>query len=74
MRELVCVAPGGDGRQPQRRHQDLPSAELAEQIRTLYALGVHHVGYYPDMLFENHPAPAQMRAVFSLKDNNPEVD
>ncbi|MFZ9653086.1 MAG: poly-beta-1,6-N-acetyl-D-glucosamine N-deacetylase PgaB [Steroidobacteraceae bacterium] len=54
--------------------KEIPTDELVETVKDLYKAGALHVGYYPDMLFENHPNPAKMRAVFSLKDNNPEVD
>jgi biofilm PGA synthesis lipoprotein PgaB len=43
----------------------IPSEQLAETIRTLYDLGVLHVGYYPDSPFLNHPDPAVIRRVFS---------
>jgi hypothetical protein len=36
-------------------------------------MGVEHVGYYPDQLFDNHPNPSQIRSVLGLKPNLPEV-
>lgn len=45
----------------------LPIEELTDTIRSLYAQGVQHVAYYPDMLFENHPDWSPMRHTFALK-------
>ncbi|MFT3916904.1 MAG: poly-beta-1,6-N-acetyl-D-glucosamine N-deacetylase PgaB [Anaeromyxobacteraceae bacterium] len=45
----------------------IPSNELAETIRTLFDLGVVHVGYYPDSPFINHPDPAIIRRVLSQR-------
>jgi biofilm PGA synthesis lipoprotein PgaB len=50
-----------DGNRP------VPSEELAETIRGLYRLGVQHVGYYPDALFADHPAPGVMKAALDAK-------
>ncbi|NBU25157.1 MAG: poly-beta-1,6-N-acetyl-D-glucosamine N-deacetylase PgaB [Gammaproteobacteria bacterium] len=60
-----------DWRQAER---PIPTAELVDTIRSLYGQGVRHIAYYPDMMFENHPAPAEMRAVFALKRDRPEVE
>ncbi|MEJ0098299.1 MAG: poly-beta-1,6-N-acetyl-D-glucosamine N-deacetylase PgaB [Pseudomonadota bacterium] len=46
-------------------NKPVPTTELVATIRELYDLGVRNVGYYPDMLFQNHPDPAPMRAVFA---------
>jgi len=51
----------------------IPSEDIAATIRSLYEMGVEHVGYYPDQLFDSHPNPTQMRTVFSLKPDIPEV-
>lgn len=45
----------------------LPTEEIVGTIRRLYELGAVHVAYYPDMLFQNHPAPAAIRAVLATK-------
>ena len=45
----------------------IPIEELTDTIRSLYAQGVQHVAYYPDMLFENHPDWRPMRHTFALK-------
>jgi biofilm PGA synthesis lipoprotein PgaB len=43
-------------------NRPIPNDELAATIRTLYGQGAWHVGYYPDALFQDHPAPAAMKA------------
>ena len=55
------------------RHEDtpLPSAEIADTLRTLYGWGVQNVAYYPDNLFRNNPDPAVLRPVFDSKPNRP---
>lgn len=45
----------------------LATEEIVGTIRRLYELGAVHVAYYPDMLFQNHPAPAAIRAVLATK-------
>jgi biofilm PGA synthesis lipoprotein PgaB len=45
----------------------LPTEEIVSTIRRLYDLGAVHVAYYPDMLFQNHPAPAAIRAVLATR-------
>ncbi len=49
----------------------IPSPEIADTIRTLYAMGVQNVAYYPDNVFKNIPNPASLRPVFDSKPNNP---
>lgn len=44
--------------------RDLPSEELARQLRLLYSLGARHTGYYPDNLHRRHPVPEVLRPVF----------
>jgi poly-beta-1,6-N-acetyl-D-glucosamine N-deacetylase len=48
----------------------LSTDEIVATIRRLYDLGAVHVAYYPDMLFQNHPAPAAIRAVLATKPND----
>jgi len=57
------------------RHDNrpIPSEEIADTIRSLYEMGVEHVGYYPDEFFDNHPESTQIRAVLGTKPNLPEV-
>jgi poly-beta-1,6-N-acetyl-D-glucosamine N-deacetylase len=45
----------------------LSTEEIVGTIKRLYELGAMHVAYYPDMLFQNHPAPAAIRAVLATK-------
>jgi len=66
MRKVVFELQTVDWRHSQRL---ISTEEISETIDRLYKLGVHHVGYYPDMMFENHPSPALMRSVFSHKIN-----
>jgi biofilm PGA synthesis lipoprotein PgaB len=50
-------------------NRPIPTEELAATIRDLHRLGARHVGYYPDALFVDHPAPAAMKA--ALDDEPP---
>ncbi len=50
-----------DGNRP------IPTEELAETIRALYALGVQHVGYYPDVLFREHPDARVLRPAIDAR-------
>jgi biofilm PGA synthesis lipoprotein PgaB len=49
----------------------VPSDELAATLRSLWELGVLHVGYYPDSPFINHPDPAVIRRVLSQRPPSP---
>ncbi len=51
----------------------IPSREMADTFRRLYSMGVQHVGYYPDMLFSDHPDPAVLKPVLDSKPNAPEL-
>ena len=51
----------------------IASEEIAETITQLYAMGVQHVGYYPELLFDNHPNAALIRKALSLKANEPVI-
>ncbi|MBS0193260.1 MAG: poly-beta-1,6-N-acetyl-D-glucosamine N-deacetylase PgaB [Proteobacteria bacterium] len=55
------------------RHDDapIPSPQLADTMRQLYAWGVQNIAYYPDNVFKNVPNPAAIRPVFDSKPNNP---
>lgn len=55
------------------KNRPIPSQELAETIRSLYAMGVRHVGYYPDSMFKDHPDPHVMKPVLDTKPNAPAV-
>jgi biofilm PGA synthesis lipoprotein PgaB len=54
-----------------RAQAPIPSLEMARTIEMLYANGVIHVGYYPDMLFQSHPDPAVMRQALSGRSSDP---
>lgn len=54
-----------------RAQAPIPSLEMARTIEMLYANGVIHVGYYPDMLFQSHPDPAVMREALSGRSSDP---
>jgi biofilm PGA synthesis lipoprotein PgaB len=56
-----------------RNGQMLPEQELTDTVRSLYDMGVEHIAYYPDLLFNNHPATAPMRATFALKSDAAEI-
>lgn len=49
----------------------IPSKDLADEIRKLYAMGVQHIAYYPDVLFANQPEALVMKGAFDVKPNAP---
>lgn len=51
----------------------IDSQEIADTITQLYAMGVQHVGYYPELLFDNHPNAALIRKALSTKANEPVI-
>ena len=53
--------------------QMISSEEIAATITNLYKMGVQHVGYYPEMLFNNHPNAALIRKALSDKPNEPTI-
>jgi biofilm PGA synthesis lipoprotein PgaB len=55
-----------DGNRP------IPTEELADTIRALYALGVQHVGYYPDVLFQEHPDARLLRPAIDARPGAPQ--
>lgn len=70
MRKVVFELQAVDWREGNR---PIPSRELGDTIRRLYALGVQHVGYYPDVPLSDQPEPGVMRPVFDSKPNAPET-
>jgi biofilm PGA synthesis lipoprotein PgaB len=50
-----------DGNRP------IPTEELADTIRALYALGVQHVAYYPDVPFREHPDARILRPALDAR-------
>jgi biofilm PGA synthesis lipoprotein PgaB len=57
------------------KHGDrpIPSEETAATLRSLYEMGVEHVGYYPDRPFEGHPNPTPIRATLGAKPELPAI-
>ncbi len=51
----------------------IPSAEIAATIDSLYEMGVEHVGYYPDLLFDNQPDWSIIRKALSVKADAPQI-
>jgi biofilm PGA synthesis lipoprotein PgaB len=51
----------------------IPTEELAATIRSLYAQGVQHVGYYPDVLFRDHPDFRVLRPAIDARPGAPAV-
>lgn len=47
--------------------EPISSQELSLTIQYLYDLGVNHIAYYPDDLFQNNPDDLLMRRIFSRK-------
>jgi biofilm PGA synthesis lipoprotein PgaB len=68
MKKVVFELQTVDWRQDSK---PIPSDQLAETIRTLFDLGVQHVGYYPDLPLKNHPDPAVIRRVLSQRPEPP---
>ena len=55
-----------------RNGQRIPSEEMAQTINSLYDMGVRHVGYYPDNLFQDHPDAAILSRAFARRSSEPE--
>ncbi len=45
----------------------ISSKELSDTVKYLYRAGVHHVAYYPDNVFKNHPDATTMKEAFGVK-------
>jgi biofilm PGA synthesis lipoprotein PgaB len=52
----------------------IPSEEITGWIKSLYDMGVEHIGWYPDQFFDNHPNPTLMRNTLALKPDVPDLD
>ncbi|WP_242343836.1 poly-beta-1,6-N-acetyl-D-glucosamine N-deacetylase PgaB [Anaeromyxobacter terrae] len=68
MKKVVFELQSVDWREDNR---PIGSRELADDIRSLYGMGVQHVGYYPDGLFTDQPATGVMKTVLDVKPNAP---
>jgi biofilm PGA synthesis lipoprotein PgaB len=44
----------------------IPMGVFLEQLKLVQKLGAIHVGYYPDMLFDDHPHQLDMENAFAL--------
>jgi poly-beta-1,6-N-acetyl-D-glucosamine N-deacetylase len=69
MKKVVFELQSVDWREGSR---PIPAEELAATIRSLYGMGVLHVGYYPDGIFANQPDRNVIKAVLDAKSNEPE--
>lgn len=51
------------------RNNDEPisSEDLSNTIKSLYDLGIHHIAYYPDNMFDNVPNTEKMKQIFGYK-------
>ncbi|HET9555390.1 MAG TPA: poly-beta-1,6-N-acetyl-D-glucosamine N-deacetylase PgaB [Anaeromyxobacteraceae bacterium] len=70
MKKVVFELQAIDWREDNRL---VPSEELAATIRSLYGMGVEHVGYYPDALFRDHPVPGVIKAALEKKSSAAEL-
>lgn len=50
-----------------KNDEPLSSEELSDTITHLYALGVHHMAYYPDSVFKNIPDADTIKKAFGQK-------
>ena len=50
-----------------KNDEPISSGELSDTIGYLYGLGVHHIAYYPDNVFNNNPDADQIKQDFAHK-------
>lgn len=50
-----------------KNNEPISSAELSDTIGYLYGMGVHHIAYYPDDLFNNNPDAERIKQDFGQK-------
>lgn len=50
-----------------KNNEALSPQELSLTIQHLYDMGVHHIAYYPDDMFQNNPDADLMKRMFSKK-------
>jgi poly-beta-1,6-N-acetyl-D-glucosamine N-deacetylase len=50
-----------------KENEPISSVEMADTLRHLYDLGVHHIAYYPDNVFTNTPDADTMKQAFTEK-------
>lgn len=51
-----------------RTHQPIPARSIAARMRAVQALGVRHIGYYPDDFLNDRPALEVIRPAISSSD------
>lgn len=51
-----------------KNDEPISSEELSDTITHLYALGVHHIAYYPDSVFKNIPDADTIKKAFGQKE------
>ena len=49
-----------------KTHEKIPMPVFISQLELLKKLGVHHIGYYPDNVFEDQPRLTDLQKHFSL--------
>jgi biofilm PGA synthesis lipoprotein PgaB len=64
MKRVVFELQSVDWREGNR---PIPTEELADTMRALYALGVQHVAYYPDVPFQEHPDARILRPAIDAR-------
>ncbi|TDR76623.1 poly-beta-1,6-N-acetyl-D-glucosamine N-deacetylase PgaB [Paludibacterium purpuratum] len=50
-----------------RTKMPVPTKEMADWVRLLNTLGARGIAYYPDDVFNDHPALAEFKRVFSMR-------
>lgn len=50
-----------------KNNAPIPAGELSNTIEYLYDLGIHHIAYYPDNVFDNNPNADKMKQSFGKK-------
>ena len=49
-----------------KSHEKIPMPDFIGQLELLKKLGVRHIGYYPDNVFEDQPRLSDLQQYFSL--------
>lgn len=64
MKKVVFELQTVDWREDNR---PIPTEQLADTIRALYAMGAQHVAYYPDVPFQDHPDARLLRPAIDAR-------
>jgi len=51
-----------------KTHEKIPMPIFIEQLELLRKLGVHHIGYYPDNVYQDQPRLMDLQQHFSVPD------